>query len=89
MQCEAAGGGRREARREGGKVTLGTEAKEKEAKFIWEEESHLEDSRADRRGGAMCHSKKRSSDRKKDKFDIGVKIEREERNRERRQFLLD
>lgn len=53
-------------------VTLGAETKEKEAKFAWvEEESHLEDSRADR-GGAVGHTKKRGSNRKRDKSDIGV-----------------
>lgn len=65
----------RQREEEGGKVTLGTE-EGKEAKFVWEEEeeeeSHLEDSRADRRGGAVCHSKKRGRDGKKDKFDFGV-----------------
>lgn len=52
---------------------VGYRGEGKEAKFVWEEEeSHLEDSRADKTGGAVCHSKTRGRDRKKDKFDIGV-----------------
>lgn len=58
--------------REGGRESdAGNRGEGKEAKFVWEE-SHLEDSGADRRGGAVCHSIKRSSDRKKGKFDIGI-----------------
>lgn len=69
------GGGRRDGGRDGGRESdVGNSGEGKEAKFVWEEEeeSHLEDSRADRRGGAVCHSKKKGRDRKKDKFDIGV-----------------
>lgn len=66
MQCEVKG------EREGGRESdAGNRGEGKEAKFVWEE-SHLEDSRADRRGGAARLSKTRGSDRKKDKFDIGV-----------------
>lgn len=52
---------------------VGNRGEGKEAKFVWKEgESHLEDSGADRRGGAVCHSKKSSRYGWKEKFDIGV-----------------
>lgn len=55
MRQRGEDGGRIEG---GRKSDVGNRGDGKEAKFVWEE-SHLEDSRADRRGGAVCHSKKR------------------------------
>ncbi len=56
MQCEAETGRESDA---------GNSSEGKEAQFVLEEEeSHLEDSRADRRGGAERQSKKRGRDRK-------------------------